>query len=257
MKTKLSLLFLSIWCVLASSASTRVIAHRGYWNYPGSAQNSIAALQNAARIGVYGSEFDVLMTADGVLVVNHDDTIDGMDIQTTPYEQLRNCKLKNGETLSTLESYLQEGAKHPRLKLILELKPHRSAEQEMQAVKEVLRLVREKNLEQQTEFISFSLPICSEFLQQSKQPVAYLNGELSPSELKEKGFSDMDYHFQVFAKHPEWLEQARENGIRVNTWTINDLSVMQRLIGQQVDYLTTDFPEETLLMIEKQAKQPR
>lgn len=37
----------------------RIIAHRGYWQTEGSAQNSIRALELADEIRVYGSEFDV------------------------------------------------------------------------------------------------------------------------------------------------------------------------------------------------------
>ena len=47
---------------------TRVIAHRGYWQTEGSAQNSIRSLERADEIGVYGAEFDVHYTADNVLV---------------------------------------------------------------------------------------------------------------------------------------------------------------------------------------------
>lgn len=47
---------------LAGVAQTKVIAHRGYWDCEGSAQNSIASLKKAAEAGVYGSEFDVQMT---------------------------------------------------------------------------------------------------------------------------------------------------------------------------------------------------
>jgi glycerophosphoryl diester phosphodiesterase len=36
------------------SAKTKVIAHRGFWNTEGSAQNSIAALTKANEIKVYG-----------------------------------------------------------------------------------------------------------------------------------------------------------------------------------------------------------
>ena len=53
---------------------TKVIAHRGFWKTSGSAQNSITALVKADSIHCYGSEFDVWITTDGQLVVNHDET---------------------------------------------------------------------------------------------------------------------------------------------------------------------------------------
>ena len=91
---------------LTGTAQTKVIAHRGYWKCEGSAQNSIRSLERANEIKVYGSEFDVHLTADNVPVVFHDRKIEGKDIQTTPYAELKDLKLPNGETLPTLEQYL-------------------------------------------------------------------------------------------------------------------------------------------------------
>ena len=56
----------------ALHAQPKVIAHRGYWTAPGSAQNSLASFAKADSIGVYGSEMDVWLTGDDKLVVNHD-----------------------------------------------------------------------------------------------------------------------------------------------------------------------------------------
>ena len=57
--------------------ATEVVAHRGYWKAEGSAQNSVASLKKAIEIGARGSECDVYITTDGVVVVHHDPTIDG------------------------------------------------------------------------------------------------------------------------------------------------------------------------------------
>ena len=74
-------LFVELLCVFSVFAQVKVVAHRGYWDVDGSAQNSIRALEMAAEIGCYGSEFDVNITSDGVVVVNHDATINGIRIE--------------------------------------------------------------------------------------------------------------------------------------------------------------------------------
>src|SRR5688500_8652637 len=51
-----------------------VIAHRGCWRQP--AENSIAGLRKCADIGVDFVEIDLRETADGVIVLLHDDTLD-------------------------------------------------------------------------------------------------------------------------------------------------------------------------------------
>lgn len=111
---------------LSIQAQTQVIAHRGYWKAEGSAQNSLASLRKAAEAKVYGSEFDVQMTADGIVVVNHDNTIGSTAISRATYEQIKESKLKNGETLPTLQAYLEEGRKLKDLQLILEIKKNKN-----------------------------------------------------------------------------------------------------------------------------------
>ena len=56
-----------------------IVAHRGYWNCEagGFARNSVAALKAAQDAGFWGSEFDVNMTSDEVLLVFHDPTVQG------------------------------------------------------------------------------------------------------------------------------------------------------------------------------------
>ena len=56
------------------TAQTTIIAHRGYFQAsPPTTENSLKALKNAQVLRVYGSEFDVRRSADGKLVVNHDE----------------------------------------------------------------------------------------------------------------------------------------------------------------------------------------
>ena len=64
----------------AVAAQPKVIAHRGYWTAPESAQNSIASFTKADAVGVFGSEIDVWLTADDKLIVNHDRIYKGTDV---------------------------------------------------------------------------------------------------------------------------------------------------------------------------------
>ena len=38
---------------------------------------------------------------------------------------------------------------------------------------------------------------------------------------------------------------------KVNVWTVNDMEMVQKMIDQQVDYITTDYPLETEKLIRK------
>ena len=119
-------------------------------------------LRNAHKSGVYGSEFDVQITADSVLIVNHDNDFKGHIINLTRYEVIKDSLLPNGEKLPTLEEYLTAGKKLKGLQLVLELKPvkeHPALEQ--YAVEKCVEMVKDMKLEKRVDYISFSLEACS------------------------------------------------------------------------------------------------
>ena len=243
-KTLISALAL-VACIIGIQAQTQVIAHRGFWKTEGSAQNSITALEKAAEAQLYGSEFDVLMTADGKIVVNHDNSIEGMVIAETPYKKLKNLRIKNGEKLPTLKQYLKKGKKLD-IQLILEAKPHKSKEVEDKMAADIVKMVKKMGLQKQVEYIAFSLNICEQLAKLTPESeIAYLNGNLTPAELKKKGINGIDYNQKVLEKHPEWVEEAHRLGMKVNVWTVNKEDMMRKFIDMKVDYITTDYPLET------------
>lgn len=56
-------------------AAPKVIAHRGAWDLMGCHENTILSFERARMIGVYGVEFDIHFTKDGVPVVHHDSSL--------------------------------------------------------------------------------------------------------------------------------------------------------------------------------------
>ena len=246
-------------CLLVASVSlsaqTKVIAHRGYWNTDGSAQNSLTALRRAADIGCWGSEFDVWLTSDGELVAFHDKKLGGeydRPITEMTAEEVRAHRLPNGERVPTLAEYLAEALKHPNLHLVFELKPHPTPSQEREAVAKGVQMVEEMGLADRTDYISFSLEACREFHRVA--PVAkvfYLKGNLSPKELKAEGFAGPDYNFVLFELHPSWIEESHTLGMETNVWTVNNKALLRRYARKGVDYITTNRPEEALRIINR------
>ena len=177
-------------------ASNTVIAHRGAFKKNGFPENSIASLREAIRLGCTGSEFDVRMTADEVLVVNHDHDFQGMDIETSTYEQLLAKTLPNGEKIPTLKAYLTEGMTQKGTKLILEFKPSQLGIARSERVGELsVKTVQELGAQAWVEYITFSYEgglkaIASD----SKAKVVYLNGDKTPLQLKEAGFFVSQIH---------------------------------------------------------------
>ena len=245
---------------LTAVAQPKIVAHRGYWRTDGSAQNSITSLQKAAAVGCYGSEFDVWITADGVPVVFHDATINGIRIEDTTFATLMNHRLQNGEFIPTLQQYLTEGSKIEGCQLILEIKPHRNEVRDKRIADMCVELVRTLGLEKKTEYISFSKVVCQRLHEISPESkVAYLNGELSPAQIKEMGLTGIDYNEKVFVKHPEWLQEAKQLGVEVNVWTVDGEENLRHHVNLEgVDLITTNDPEilKGILAEQEAAKQP-
>lgn len=231
---------------LAAAAQTKIVAHRGYWDCAGSAQNSITSLKLADKIGCYGSEFDVHLTKDGVIVVHHDQNVGKIDIQTSTYKALKKERLRNGEKIPTLEQYLDAG-KDLSCKLVLEIKKQKVQSHEDSLVRQCVDMVKSKGLTDRIVWISFSGKAC-ELLHQllPDAHIQYLLGDWDPKTIKAKGLSGIDYEQKVMALHPEWIKECHDLGLVVNVWTVNDLNTINQFIKAGVDFITTNAPVEGL-----------
>jgi glycerophosphoryl diester phosphodiesterase len=248
-------------CIINSYSQPQIIAHRGFWDKLGSAQNSISSLQNAINMGgVYGSELDVWLTKDSVLVLNHDDSYGGVTIRTATFAELSALRLVNGEPLPTLQQYIDVAKKQNKTKLIVEIKPHHSAESDIRAADAVVKTIDENGVADMVDYISFSEQICKELIKLNpKHRVAYLNGDKSPQQLKDEGYWGLDYNSGILKKQPEWIKEAKKLGLTTNVWTVNNLDELQYFIAEDVEFITTNNPEllKGLVTQHKPVKKPK
>ncbi len=228
-----------------SFAPNNVVAHRGAFKKNNLPENSLASLREAIRLGCTGSEFDVHFTADDSLVVAHDNTHFGKTIATTPYEELLKDSLSNGEKLPTAREYLLEGMKQKKTMLVFELKPSAvSPERGQIAAQKTVELVKELNAQPWIMYISFDYGMLKKILElDPSAKTAYLNGDKSPLEVKKDGIWGIDYNHKVFQNNPGWIQEAKDNNVNLNVWTVNKPEDMQWYIDQKFDYITTDEPE--------------
>jgi glycerophosphoryl diester phosphodiesterase len=241
---------------LAQFNDNIVIAHRGAWKTDSLPENSIASLKKAVALGCHGTEFDVHMTADSILVVNHDHEFYGMDIEKSTYAQLLEKKYPNGEAIPTLEAYLHEGMKQKKTKLIVEIKTSQiSPEHALTVAEKTYELVKKLKAEKWVEYICFSWEVGRHLHELDKKAdIAYLEGDRTPAEAKAAGYTGIDYHFSVYKEHPTWIAEAHKLGLSVNAWTVNDRAEMETLISQKAEYITTNEPE-LLFEVLKEKKQ--
>ncbi|TKC12639.1 glycosyl hydrolase family protein [Pedobacter polaris] len=236
---------------ITSWNKNQVIAHRGAWKKNNIPENSIAALQQAFKLNCHGSEFDVHLTLDSIIVVNHDATFLGTSIAKSTYKQLLEKKLSNGETIPTLENYLKTGMKQKKTKLILEIKPQNlGKERDMLLTEKALQMVRKLKAQAWVEYISFGYDICTYIIKnEPNAKVAYLTGNVEPEKMKADGFSGVDYHFSVYQQNADYITRFKKLGMTVNGWTANLPAEISYLIANEVEYITTNEPELTFEMI--------
>ena len=230
----------------AVAAQPKVIAHRGYWTAPESAQNSIASFTKADAVGVFGSEIDVWLTADDKLIVNHDRVYKGTDInmEKSTLKEITSIVLPNGENIPTLDAYLRLVATKPNTRLILEMKSLSDLKREDLAAEKIVKALRKYNLLDRTDIIAFSINACLAFKKLMPDGrIFYLNGDLAPRSIKKLGLTGIDYSMSVLRKNPKWVEQAHKEGLEVNVWTVDTEEDMRYFIDLGVDYITTDYPE--------------
>jgi glycerophosphoryl diester phosphodiesterase len=241
-----SLLFILIMST-SSAQQTKIIAHRGAWKEFNLPENSIASLEKAIELKCEGAEFDVRRTLDGVLVVNHDPVYYGDTIQTNTYAFLNRNKLSNGESLPTLEEYFLKGTqdKHKTL-LICEIKAAiKDKEQDYLATIETLALAKKLKIEKRIVYISFSKDILSWI--KEKQPTAtvlYLESDLSIDTVVQNKFDGINLHYTSFKNNSQLSAAAKNAGLKIGSWTVNELSDLAILQAQGVEWITTNQPQQ-------------
>ncbi len=230
---------------------TKVIAHRGYWNTTGSAQNSRTSLQKAIDLHCYGSETDVWLTTDKELMVNHDASFNGVTIKDATAAQCKALKLSNDETMPTLNDLLSivadENWTTDSTKLIIEIKDHGTDDLNIEAAETTVNAVYEAGVQDRVEYISFSLVACNALHDaDSEAKVSCLNGDKTPEELSALGLSGLDYTLSVYNSNPTWISEARNLDLTTNVWTINSTDEIIKCNNLGIDYITTDNPVEAL-----------
>lgn len=229
------------------TGSIRIGAHRGFWDCDETsrAENSVAALKKAQETNLWGSEFDIHITADNEILVHHDRNVQELDIQKTNLVELRKLTLANGEPIPTLDEYLSQAERCASTVLVLEFKSQYSAERENLMVDITFKKLREHGLYDPSRvmFISFSKNVCLKVAKEAPEFTnQYLSGDIAPEELHKMGINGIDYQYKVLSSHPEWVKQAHDLGMSVNAWTVNKEKDIKAMIDLGVDCITTNAP---------------
>jgi len=219
-------------------------------------ENTLSAFQEARELGAHGVELDVMLSADGEVVVRHEPelerTTDGHGrVQDKTLAELKSLDAGSwfgprfaGERIPMLREVCAWAAQD--MLLNIELKSvaiHRTLLED-----KVVALVREFGLEERVVLSSFN-PFS---LRRVRQIAPELHTGLLyapdlPVCLRRAWFRPLA---QPAALHPHYsmvtdsyLRWARAKGYRISVWGVDDVAEMQRLIAQRVDMIITNRPD--------------
>lgn len=239
---------------------TAIWAHRGASAY--APENTIPAFQQAIDMGADGIEFDVQRSADGQLVVIHDETVNrtsngvGKVVDLT-LEELRRCNFSNGFV----------GTRHvqiPTLREVLELleptgvtvniELKNSVEFYPGIENEVVALVQDAGLQDRviySSFNHFSLANLRGVVPAERLGLLYSDGLYDPWKYAlQFGAGALHPHFHAL-RQPNYMWLCHEAGIKANTWTVNDDNEIKHLVSLGVDAIITNFPDRARRVVDR------
>lgn len=222
----------------------KVVAHRGAWKNKGIPQNSVESLREAMRLGCAGTEFDVRMTIDNVLVLCHDEHFFDMSVEAYSYHQLCRFTLPNGETIPTLERALLEGMKQTDTRLFLEIKQASCKKTTIETTKRVVDMIHQFGAYPWVFYLSFDYDAIKTIkLYSPAAHVAYLGGDAPVNKLAKDKVTGLDYNDSVYKNDESLIKNSKEAGLSLNVWTVDAAEDMDYFINNDFDYITTDEPE--------------
>jgi glycerophosphoryl diester phosphodiesterase len=211
------------------------------------AENSLAGLAAAARIGCRGVEFDTMLSADGVPVLMHDDTVDRTTNGRGPVAALTAAQLRRldlrGEPVPLLTEAL---ARCGELGLWANIEIKASAGcDEVELGRVVGRLLAEE-WNGHGVISSFSVPALLAAKSQSSRHASFalLVEDLPPewpALVREVGA--IAVHMDAACATPDKIAAVREKGRAVACYTVNERAEAERLLALGVTAIFTDHPE--------------
>jgi glycerophosphoryl diester phosphodiesterase len=235
-----------------------VIAHRGASGHR--AENTFPAFDLAVAQHADMIETDLHRTADGAIVITHDEQLSGLggrgEVADATLAEIRRLDAGGGERVPTLEELLDRLGQ--QIPFNLELKrASRAPYPGLEAA--AFEAVRRRGLVGRTLFSSFYDPVLAELRAvASDARLGLLLSRRHPDHALERARA-----LGAEALHPErplvtpaLVDGAHAAGLAVYVFTVDAPDEMERLLGLGVDGLFTNFPDRMRALVGARGGRP-
>ena len=206
----------------------KLIAHRGGRGF--GTDNTLEAMESAARAGVRMIETDVRLTSDGEIIICHDATVWGHVVKRTPYAELK----IHSPARPRLSEVLERLAGWVRFNIEIKDAPAR----------DVADLLEIYGIALDTVVTSFDKDILAAYKECCPSALTGLLYRM-PYGQDRKLRRTHDLGAEIVAPYFNSIDQkliaeAHDLGLEVYAWTVNDEDDFRRLHGWGVDAIITD-----------------
>ncbi len=229
-----------------------IIAHRGASSY--AFENTLDSFRKATEFGADMIELDVRMTRDGHLIVFHDSTLDRLTdssglVQYFTLQDLKKIKI-HGEAIPTLREVIELTKGKTNYNIEIKNIPSRG-------VKKLIEILDKYDLRYKIIASSFQRKIVSELKKIDNQiKTALLCWYLRESNIKFAKENDIKYihPFYGFLSKNK-IEGVHNQGIKINTWTVNTGLDLRWLMQLGIDGVITNRPDMAKAVLGKLTRQ--
>lgn len=246
-----------------------VVAHRGGSTEAGVGfpDNSIAALQYAMSLKCYASECDIYWTKDDNVIVAHADAeckINGLyPWEATLQEIHAKGNLTNGESIPTLEEYLDEVMKEGSCtRLWLDIKnitsPSTLTQYPINACRRACEIISEKKAQNFVEFICTGnatvMASSFNYARAAGVEIGWMsNSAASVYQSRGYGWANMSTTYMNQGGGDRTIDEFRKAGIALSVYNADDESTMDYYItnSSSMKAICTNYPK---ILISKMSK---
>ena len=219
----------------------KLVAHRGY--VAKGVENSLEALEAAAKVKASYVEMDILLTKDNQFVVMHDYNLKRLagvdkDVKDMTLAEVQGLKIQQDGYTSHIPSFEEfvTRAKELHMPLLVELKPHGAEPKNY--VDLFVKKMKELGVDKDYPAMSLDLSVMEKV---EKKAPEIKTGYVIPIQFGQFKNTSVDFFaIEDFSYQEDLVTQAHEMKKELYVWTINDEEKLTAYLQRPVDGIITD-----------------